>query len=136
MAHPLEIALFVVAIVDVGWDGFLLSLKLNDLEIMRKERRNGPMLFMKLDNIRHQVFMLCVSLGMLVMAVIGMADSLPVTAQTKRLLCGLIAGGLIVMVDAYFSYRRRWRMAELIQKYDGIPGGRRDYDPPLPTSME
>jgi hypothetical protein len=131
MAHPLEIALLVVALACTAANLFLLLLKHRDLQAMKRERRNGPMLFMKRDNVRHQFFMLLVALGMVTIAAIGATDATPVIAQTKRYLGILIAGGLLALLDAYFVYRRRWRMAELIAKYDIVPGGRREYDPPV-----
>jgi hypothetical protein len=131
-AHPLEVSLFCGAMLAViGW-GSLVYLKVKDI---KKNKENGPIQFMLSDNRRRGIAMLLLSVICLRVSWVSFryapmwADyqffqqSLEALVWWNALAYGLVS-------EAFFTYRRRERMAYLITKYSGLPGGSRRTDPP------
>lgn len=136
-SESLEVTFFVLSVLCIFANGYLFTLKLSDLVKVKRQRVNGPILFMTWDKIRHQCFMLSVAVGMAALAVSGLNNPDEIGAQTRNLLTGSIGFALLVLGDAVFTYRRRIKMAVMVAKYEaealaalGIPGGKRKHDPP------
>lgn len=140
--HPLEVALFIAAGLAVLTTGFMFTVKLSDLVQIKRTGTNGPILFMKWDNIRHQGFMLAVSSGLLALSIAALNNHVPPSGQALNFISGGIAFATLLVADSLFRYRRRRRLAELVAEYERrafvepVPGGKRRYDPPLPPSLE
>jgi uncharacterized membrane protein YedE/YeeE len=118
--------------------GYLFTLKLSDLLQVRREGQNGPILYMTRDKVRHQAFMLAVSVGMAMLAVSSVNNPEYVSTQAKNLLFGGLAFALLLIGDAMFTFRRRAKLPELVAKYEAgttatyavVAGGKRPHDPP------
>ena len=130
-AHPLETVFLIFAVVSMVAHGILFSLKFGDLMAARRSGVNGPVMFMKWDNIRHQGFGMAISLGMVMLAVSGLNNPDALSSQTKNLVTGMVIFSCFRITDAFFTYRRRWKLALLVAQYEVVHGGRREYDPPV-----
>jgi len=129
--HPLEFILLGTSLLRVAGHILLFMLKVGDLVSARRSGVNGPVAYMKWDNIRHQGFMLAISVGMVILSVSAISNNEPPSPQVKTLLSGLIAFGVLGMLDAAFTYWRRGKLARLVAQYEVVNGGRREYDPPM-----
>lgn len=130
-AHPLEIVFLIVALIALAESFYLFTLKLSDLLKVKRERQNGPMLFMTMDNLRRQGFSLTVCGGMVILAVSGINSPSEITAQTKTLLTAGVLFALAMIIEGAFIYRRRKKLAVLVALYEGMAqagGGRRITD--------
>lgn len=101
----------------------LLVLNIHDVAHTRREKINGAIRFMTLDNMRHQA-------GLMVLACIMLWVSWQPLLLYPTLSC-LIAWGMVI--DVIFSLIRRRTMEILVAEYlhtrVGVPGGRRKMDP-------
>lgn len=133
-AHPLEVTSLVCASLAVLASGYLFTLKLSDFLKVKRERRNGPMLFITRDNIRRQGFTMAVCAGMVALSISGVYSDAVVTSEVRNLLTGMCVFSTLIVAESVFIYRRREKLALLIAIYEampeGIPGGRRKSDPP------
>ncbi len=134
--HPIEISLLCGSIMAViGWT-FLVYLKIRDIWL---NKANGPIHFMLNDNRRRGMWML--TLSIIAVRIAFIAIQYPPTREDYAVMhqslesmwwMNIISYGLVV--EAFFTYRRREKMAYLVTKYGGMVGGQRHYDPPPPPS--
>lgn len=127
-AHMYELCFFGFSALAVCVSSGLFTLKLGDLIRVKRERKNGPILFMVTEKIRHQGFLLALSSGLLMLAVSAINNPSPPTPQTLNLIVGAALCALAIVVDGLFTYRQRRRMAELVAIYAPKPGGQRAMD--------
>lgn len=136
-AHPLEVAVFVVSVIAVLTTGFLFTKKLADLVQVKRAGKNGPILFITWDNIRHQGFMMGLCFGLTALSISGLNNHTPPSPQALNWIAGGIGFAVVAVLDSLFRYRRRLRLAELVAEYERrtsiepLPGGKRKYDTPL-----
>lgn len=114
----MEVVFLVASSLSLVATGALFTLKLADLVKVKRSGVNGPVLYMKKDNIRHQAFQMAVSAGMLMTAISGVNNPSVVSAQTKNLLCLGTGVAIVFVVDSIFTYRRRVELARLIDQYE------------------
>lgn len=114
----LEGTLLVLSALSAIANGVLFTLKLADLVKVKREGVNGPITFMKMDNIRHQAFIMAAAFGMTMLAVSAWNNKAPLLPQTKNLIVGITVIAGMSVCDAIFTYRRRGRLAELVAQYD------------------
>lgn len=131
--HPLELLFLVAASVSLVATGYLFTLKLSDLLRVKQNRVNGPVLFMVRDNLRRQAFYMSFCGVMVGLGISGVNNTSAPTSQTLNLLIGMIAFAMLIAGDAFFTYRRREKLAQLVAHYEGqgVPGGKRRTDPPI-----
>jgi hypothetical protein len=134
-AHPLEIVFLVSAVVSLSATTYLFTLKLSDLLRVKREKINGPILFMVRDNLRRQAFYMAFCAGMVALAVSAVNNRTVPQAQTLNLICGMVAFAILIASDALFTYRRREKLALLVALYEGMRGGRRATDPPAEETV-
>ncbi len=136
-AHPIEISLFCGSTVATAAWAYLVYLKLQDVW---SNHQNGPVKFMLNDNRRRGLWMFGLSLVALRIAFIAIvappfAQDYDEMIQSFETICwmNVIVYGLVI--EAFFTYRRREKMAYLVSKYqeatDVLAGGRRQSDPPI-----
>lgn len=116
----LELGFLAASILSLLATGSLFTLKLADLVRVKRSGVNGPMLYMKKDNIRHQAFQLAISSGMLMVAVSSVNNPGVVTPQTKNLIVLATCISAVFVVDSVFTYRRRENLAKMIAQYEAI----------------
>jgi hypothetical protein len=114
----------------------LVYLKVKDIW---QNKENGPIRFMLSDNRRRGIWMLALSFVAVRIGYIGvteppyrfdyeeMRQSFESMAWMNAIVYGLV-------IEAFFTYRRREKMAYLVAKYGGIIGGKRYTDPQVPRS--
>jgi hypothetical protein len=111
----------LVALMAACLASLLVALALWDVLFVRRHKLNGAIQFMTLDNFRHQVSLLLISLLLLNKAM----GFFPIDQITVSL---IIVSSLII--DGFCSLGRRHRMAQLVGDYIGLRGGKRRTDPP------
>jgi hypothetical protein len=126
--HPFEWWFLVASAAAVGISAYLFTLKLGDLLRVKRERKNGPILYMAGDKIRHQGFTLALSAGMLMLAVSAVNNNTEPSPQTLNFLVGSALTGIGIFIDGLFTLRRRRRLAELIDEHHPPTLGRRVTD--------
>jgi uncharacterized membrane protein len=84
----------------------LFLMNLSDFIQAKREKQNGPIQFMNLDNLRHQGFILFIVL-------IVLARILGVLSQETAFQM-VVA---VILLDALFTFFRRRKMADLVQEY-------------------
>lgn len=143
MTNP-ESLLLYTSVAAAGASAALLTAKVIDLIEVKQNGTNGPVLFMKKDNIRHQVFLLAMSCGLGGLAISGYNNPLPVSPQTLNFVWFGNAFSVLALIDVLFTFRRRRKLSVLVAKYEQNleavmvqskmaapkPGGCRAYDPP------
>lgn len=129
-AHPYEIAFFIIAAIDLLLSAWLFTVKVADMVRLYRARMNGPMMFIAQDKILIQGIILAFSSGMLMMAVSSINNMAEPTGQALNLLAGWVWGGIGIVFYDLLTLRRRKRLPELVEKYGGVPGGKRATDPP------
>lgn len=106
----------VLAISAIVMKAGLVALAIADIVHVKKERVNGAVQFMTLDNFRHQVFLL---------AVVCLVYSGHLAFETHPMWIFIL-----VWIDVLFGFRRRSKMAVLVGEFlkTSMPGGRRSMD--------
>jgi hypothetical protein len=127
--HPLEWIALGGSVLACMASAYLFTLKILDLMRVKREKQNGPMLFMTSDNVRRQGFTMAVSAGMLMAAVSSVNNPIDLTSQAMTLLLCLSFVALAIALESVFIYRRREKLARLIALYEGRIGGKRATDP-------
>jgi uncharacterized membrane protein len=84
----------------------LFALNIQDFINVRRERRNGPVQFMNLDNLRHQGFILFI-----VFVVLARIYGLLSSEQAFKLVT------VVIIFDAALTFFRRRKMADLVGQY-------------------
>src|SRR6188768_4032240 len=84
----------------------LFALNLIDFLNARRERRNGPVQFMNLDNLRHQGFILFI-----VFVVLARIYGVLNAEQALTLVV------IVIILDSILTFFRRRKMAELVGEY-------------------
>lgn len=130
-AHPYEISFFVVSAVSVTCAIGLFVLKLSDLFLLKASGQNGATEFNVTEKVRKQGFLLAISCVLLHMALTSINNPVEPTVQALNLLGGGIFIAVMLIIDAYFTFRKRRRLPMLIAKERTVRGGRRSTDPPL-----
>lgn len=84
----------------------LFALNVQDFIKAKRERRNGPVQFMNLDNLRHQGFILFIVLVVLarIYGILSSEQALKITT-------------IAIILDAGLTFFRRRKMADLVGQY-------------------
>lgn len=136
---PLTVGFLFSSFLAMWLTGVLVGLAIGDLMQVRRERLNGAIQFMTLNNLFHQcgVFSLSLILFSCSLWIIGLD---PVNeAYRERERVGMIVRIVVscgVIADALRAFYSRGRMAVLVGEHMGRKGGRRKTDPPLNESLE
>jgi hypothetical protein len=115
--HPYEWCFLVASAAAVCVSVYLFTLKVGDVLRVKRERKNGPILFMASDKVRHQGFTLALSSGMLMLAVSAVNNNAQPSPQTLNFVVGSALTGIGIFVDGLFTLRRRRRLVELVDAY-------------------
>lgn len=129
-AHPYELWWFWVSVVDLMLSGWLFTSKLAAMVRLIRKRQNGPMMFMAENNAFLQGILLAISSGMLHLSTSSINNMIEPTAQTLNLLAGWIYCAIGLLLFQLQTVRKRKILPELLDRYGGVPGGKRATDPP------
>lgn len=119
--HPSEWWFLVMSTLAVCSSTWLFLMKLGDLVQVKRRKQNGPILYMVMDKIRHQAFMLAWSTGMMMLAIAAINNPATPIPQALNLINGATVASCAIIVDGLFTIRRRKRLAAMIAAYDEPP---------------
>jgi hypothetical protein len=132
--HPYEIAFLVVSAVSVICSVSLFVLKMSDVLLVKHSGTNGVLAFSTTEKARRQGFMLTITCMFLYMSLTAVNNPMPLSTQALNQISGMIVAQLLLVVDSWFTYRKRNKLPGLIkaEKWSvPLPGGRRSTDAPV-----
>lgn len=138
-AHWTEITLFAMSLLATPLWAVLLVLKIRDI---KKNKTNGPILFMLNDNRRFGIWFFSLSALFLYLSCSALTNppdkhDYEWFQQSRDFVVGMNAAAFGLVVESLYRFRRRAKMAVLVAEYEAeqeqitpLAGGSRSYDPP------
>lgn len=129
-AHPYEIGFFIMSLVATVAAISLFVMKVSDLILVKANKDNGAIEFNATEKVRKQGFLLLITGVCHYTSITSINNTVPPSTQVLNLLSSLLFVSAVLVIDSYFTYRKRLRLPRLIAKAQERPGGRRVTDPP------
>jgi hypothetical protein len=113
----------------------LFVVKIGDVLKVRHSGQNGATAYNTTEKARRQGFLFALTAIFFYASMTSINNQFPLNTQSLNLLSVLILGCAILLVDSWFTYRKRRRLPELIAQEERriqamtILGGRRSTDP-------